>query len=191
MVRVCILTGNGINCENETAKAFEASDVKTEIVHINQLINNDKKLKEFDILALPGGFSYGDEIQSGKVMALKIRKYILNDLNEFIANNKLVIGICNGFQIMVHLNLFDHKEISLVENQEEKFINQWVDLSVNTQSLWTKNFPQDISLPIRHGEGRLLSMNKIMPEQIIFKYHSNINGSDDAIAGITNKKEMS
>lgn len=188
MVRVCVLAGNGINCENETAMAFTEANATSTIVHINQLITKEVNLADFDILALPGGFSYGDEIQSGKILALKLKKYLMQELRDFIHQNKLIIGICNGFQMLVHLDLFDQAETALMENETEKFINTWVDLKVNTNSFWTKDFTSIIPMPIRHGEGRFYSKTDFPKEQVLFTYTQNINGSQDAIAGITNKK---
>lgn len=188
MVKVCVLAGNGINCENETAMAFAASNAQTSIVHINQLITKEINLSDFDILALPGGFSYGDEIQSGKVLALKIKKHLNQELKNFIEQDKLVIGICNGFQMLVHLDLFDQTQTALMENETEKFINTWVDLKVNTNSFWTQDFPKRIAMPIRHGEGLFYSKEEFPKEQVLFSYTQNINGSQDAIAGITNKQ---
>lgn len=190
MVRVLILKGNGINCENETAKAFMSKDTSVNIVHINELINNEYQLNDFDIFAIPGGFSYGDEIQSGKILALKLKKYLAQDINTFIAANKLIIGICNGFQILTQLDLFTEKKrtCTLAHNKNEKFINKWQGLHVNTNSFWTKGFPAHYAMPVRHGEGRLVCSEELQAEQVLFRYDQDINGSINQIAGITNLK---
>lgn len=188
MVNVIVLRGNGINCENETAKAFSSQETSVQIVHVNELINKDFYLKDFDILAIPGGFSYGDEIQSGKIMALKLKKHLIKDLKQFIESKKLIIGICNGFQILTQLDLFstNKREFSLTTNNNNKFINRWEEMDINLDSLWTKNFPKSYAMPVRHAQGKLILKNKISSDQIIFRYKNDINGSTDQIAGITN-----
>lgn len=190
MIKVLVLKGNGINCEIETAKAFETVQTNVTIAHVNQLIAKELVLSDFDIFALPGGFSYGDEIQSGKILALKLKKYLSKEIHDFIQSDKLVIGICNGFQILTQLDVFSDKkrEYSLSTNTSGKFINRWEKMNVNTNSLWTKNFPSEYAMPVRHAQGKLIAKNEIAPDQIIFQYQRDINGSVNNIAGITNPK---
>ena len=103
--RVLVLSGYGINCERETKFAFELAGAQADIIHINDLINKEKNLEEFHILAIPGGFSYGDDTGSGNALANKIRLNLWEELKKFIDSGKLIIGICNGFQVLTNLGL--------------------------------------------------------------------------------------
>jgi len=187
MINVLILSGNGINCEIESANAFKRENTKVTIAHVNELIDKKIRLKDYSILVLPGGFSYGDEISSGKILALKLKKFLMSDIHEFISQSKYIVGICNGFQILSHLDLFDIP-ISLVDNIEDRFINKWVELEVNQSLFWTKSISKEISMPIRHAQGRVYCEDEVPKEQILFKYKHNLNGSSQSIAGVTNKK---
>jgi len=99
--KVCVLRSAGTNCDQETAAAFKLAGAAAELLHINSLVNNRRTLEDFHILALPGGFSYGDDVASGKIFANELRFKLLDSLVKFIADGKLIIGICNGFQILV------------------------------------------------------------------------------------------
>lgn len=109
-VKTLILYGYGINCDNETQYGFELAGADTEKVHINELINKEKKLKDYQILALPGGFSFGDDISAGRVLANKFKYNLQKELDSFINKGKLIIGICNGFQAMVKLGILPNLE---------------------------------------------------------------------------------
>ena len=104
--RFLILTGDGINCANETAWAFELAGGQAEIVHINDLLDKPERLLDFDGMAFPGGFSFGDDLGSGQVMALKMRHALGTELKAFVAKGSPIIGICNGFQMLTKLGLF-------------------------------------------------------------------------------------
>lgn len=200
-IKALILTGDGINCEVETALAFSEKGIRAEIIHITDLINNPQILDTAHILALPGGFSFGDEIGSGQILALKLKYALQVELQKFIDNKKLVIGICNGFQALVRLGLlpkpFAERTMTLTHNRQGHFINRWVDLDVPTSNcVWTKELKgKKISLPIRHGEGRIvfkgnsdeqLKTYKTLSEQgqIALSYVEDINGSYNEIAGV-------
>jgi phosphoribosylformylglycinamidine synthase len=133
-IHVLVLTGDGINCETETALAFNEHGVKSTIVHIQDLINNPSMLLTSHILALPGGFSFGDEIGSGQILALKLKYSLGDELKKFIEEGKLVIGICNGFQALVRLGLlpkpFTQRVMTLTHNRQGHFIDRWVDLNI-------------------------------------------------------------
>lgn len=198
---VLVLTGDGINCEEETAMAFKEHGVTTRIVHIQDLIENPKLLSDAHILAMPGGFSFGDEIGSGQILALKIKYSMGEALKDFINSGKLIIGICNGFQALVRLGLlpkpFTKREMTLTHNRQGHFIDRWVELIVPTSKcVWTQKIPnQKIALPIRHGEGKIVfggdqSLQKktyemlLGNEQIALTYVEDINGSYEKIAGV-------
>ena len=163
MVDVLVLTGYGINCDEETKFAFDKSGARAEVVHVNDLIGGKKKLSDYQILTFPGGFSYGDDTGSGYALANKIRNHLWNDLEDFVKGNNLAIGICNGFQVMVNLGLlpaldgkYGEVQAALEHNTSARYIDRWVDLEFNNNSPWTKDVGK-ISVPIAHGEGRFFA----------------------------------
>jgi len=201
------MSGYGINCETESKNAFELAGAKAEIVHINDLISKKKNMSDYDILMFPGGFSYGDDTGSGQAFADKIKNNLWDDLKQFIEDKKLILGVCNGFQIMTHLGLFDTEgnygnRISALEsNNSNRYECRWVHIKHNnTNCVFTKDI--DIThLPVAHGEGRFFcnseTLNKLKENnQIVFtycdenknpadqKYPLNPNGSMQDIAGI-------
>lgn len=190
-VKVCIVTGDGVNCERETMRAFEKAGANCHITHINEKVNLD----DFHILAFPGGFSFGDELGSGKVFALKIEEVYGNEIKEFVAKGKPIIGICNGFQVLTKLGIFstkDNPQLGLAHNESGQFINKWSALKVNGEkSIWLKGI-KELFLPIRHGEGRFVAGNNGAKGSESFKssgcdvlhYVDNPNGSMGDIAGI-------
>jgi len=191
-VKVLILTGDGVNCELETALAFSRLGASTDILHINELSSGEFILSQYHILALPGGFSFGDELGSGKVFSLKLKKYLSNQINDFIADGRPVIGICNGFQVLCKLGVFNSDKcmVGLAHNDHGRFIDRWVDISVkNNESLWLKGI-EKLKLPVRHGEGRFvfnsedLSDSNAVPSLF---YSEDINGSLQNIAGVCDK----
>ena len=209
-MRALILSGYGINCEDETLNAFKTVGIKAAIVHVNDLIENVNKLKNFQILALPGGFSYGDHTGSGNAMAHKIKNNLFEQIINFIEQDKLVIGICNGCQILVNLGIVPalegyKREVALVENDIATYQCRWVKLKVvNQRSPWLKKINY-LSLPVAHQEGKFIAAKKILgklnkKKLIICKYVNNYgflakkqfpynpNGSIDDIAAITNPK---
>lgn len=199
-VKALVVTGYGINCEEETAYAFELAGAKAEIVHINDLISMGENLEDYQILAFPGGFSYGDDTGAGKAFANRIKNHLWEKMKLFIAKDRLIIGICNGFQIMVNLGLFG--EVALTHNNSARYTVRWVDLKVENSSPWLKGL-KTISLPIAHGEGKFFALpqtlKKLATKNLIalryFKGEAcnyqnlpvNPNGSLDDIAGISDR----
>lgn len=198
--RFLILSGDGINCERETCKAFELAGASASVVHINDLLLQPSLLKQFQGMAIPGGFSFGDELGSGQILALKIRHALSQEFQVFITNKKPVIGICNGFQVLVKLGILPDpnktRTTSLTQNQGGSFINAWVPLRKMTKTVchWTTLLPTDsFELPIRHGEGRIVFLaghekdiyQQLMQQgQIPLVYEKNLNGSFQNIAGL-------
>lgn len=159
--KALIFSGYGLNCEEETKFAFELAGASVDIVHINDLIDGVKKIKNYDILAFPGGFSYGDDTGSGKAYANRVKNHLMQDLEAFVAKDKLVIGICNGFQILTNLGLLPG---ALTFNDGARYIDRWVDLKIeNNQSPWLKGINK-ISLPVAHGEGKFYAEDRILKE---------------------------
>ena len=179
--KVCVLRTAGTNCDKETAFAFSKAGAAAELVHINNLVQGDKDLADYQILALPGGFSYGDDIASGKVFANELSCKLSEALKKFIDHGKLIIGICNGFQVLVKSGLLPgtrpyrigryaplrknnhfEQEASLMINDSGKFEDRWVYLSTphpaprTKKCVWTKNLPEVIYLPVAHGEGKFM-----------------------------------
>lgn len=206
--KVLVLTGFGINCDIETRYAFELAGAGADRVHINDLINGNKKLSDYHILAFPGGFSFGDDIASGKVLANMIKYNIGDQIREFIDDGKLIIGICNGFQAMVKMGLlpgfkgdYTNQEVTLTFNDSGRFEDRWVHLKVNKRSkcVFTKG-SEDRYLPVRHGEGKFVVKDAQTLEnlkrgnQIVYQYIDpegkaagypyNPNGSIENIAAI-------
>lgn len=159
--RVLVFSGYGLNCEEETKFGFEWVGALVDIVHINDIIAGLKKLSDYQILSFPGGFSYGDETGSGNAYANKIKHHLRDKLQNFLKKDGLVIGICNGFQILVNLGLFP--ESALLHNASARFVARWVDLRVENDTPWLKNL-KEFSLPIAHGEGNFYAPEKTLEE---------------------------
>lgn len=161
--KAIILSGYGLNCEEETAAAFEFAGGKADIVHINDLVDGVKDLRSYQILAIPGGFSYGDDTGSGKAYANKMNNHLRSQLADFVSRDKLVIGICNGFQILTQTGLVPG---ALTANKNARYLDRWVDLvsrvTVDT-SPWLSGITS-FSLPIAHGEGRYYAGSDIIKE---------------------------
>ena len=194
--KIIILSGYGLNCEEETKFAFEWAGGSAEIVHINDLIAEPKMLNEYNILVFPGGFSYGDDTGSGKAYANKFKNHLSKELAGFLSRDTLAIGICNGFQIMTNLGILPG---ALTYNKNGQYIDRWVDLEMKGKSPWLLGIKK-ISLPIAHGEGRYVISEKEYKilkknKQIAFTYtkgeickfqnlEKNPNGALHDIAGV-------
>ncbi len=207
--QVGVLTGYGINCEEETKTAFEKVGGVGEIVHINDLIANKKLLKRFQILAIPGGFSYGDDTGSGNGFANKLKNNLWEDLRHFIELDRLVIGICNGSQVLANLGLFPaiekkygEKQVAILHNDNATYTDRWVDLKAEGNSPWVKEV-ETFSCPIAHGEGKFYAEDgtlEIINQKglVALRYTkgemcnylslpANPNGAVEDIAGITDE----
>lgn len=194
--KIMIMSGYGLNCEEETKFAFEKAGGAADIVHINDLIAAPGMLSEYQVLAFPGGFSYGDDTGSGKAYANKFKAHLMRELAEFLERDTLVIGICNGFQIIASLGILPG---ALTYNKNAKYIDRWVDLKATGRSPWLAGI-EKISLPIAHGEGCYVLSRKEYQrmkrkKEITFEYEkgeicrfqnleANPNGSSYNIAGV-------
>lgn len=186
MKRAWVLTGDGINCEEETAEACARAGFHTDIFHLSELLKNPRDLSECSLLVIPGGFSFGDELGSGRVLSLRIRHQLRWNLADFAEKGGLVLGICNGFQVLVALGVFGDG-VALAANSEGRFRNEWVKLRVSSAGAKSPFLEgiKDIELPIRHGEGRLmLSSEREKDLTPALEYESNPNGSWKATAGL-------
>ncbi len=194
-----IVRSAGINCDQELAHAFELAGADTQIVHLNKLIEQPQLIDQAQIIGFPGGFSYGDDIAAGRILANKVRHQLLAPLQNAIERKTPIIGICNGFQVLAKLGLLpnisgqDGKQIiTLADNNTGRFLDRWLPIQVNANAncIWTKDLGL-IDLPIANGEGRFVADS---PETLTYlqennlialSYPQNPNGSDADIAGIT------
>ncbi|HXH12159.1 MAG TPA: phosphoribosylformylglycinamidine synthase I [Alphaproteobacteria bacterium] len=163
--RALILTGYGINTDYETAHAFDLPAVggKGVRVHLNDLIAAPQMLHDYQMFVIPGGFSFGDDIASGKVLAVKLRAHLLEALQDFVARGRLVLGICNGFQVLVKLGLLPNlagtclQDVTVTFNDSGRFEDRWVYLAVDPTSTCVFTTGMDrVYLPVRHGEGKFV-----------------------------------
>ena len=169
--KVMVLRTAGTNCDKETTFAFQAAGANAELVHINELTGHRRELSNYHILALPGGFTYGDDIASGKILANELKFKLEEALQKFIEDGKLIIGICNGFQTLVKAGLlpnlsgdFQTIEATLILNDSNKFEDRWVYLKkpqvishkLQVKCVWIEGINKIIQLPIAHGEGKFI-----------------------------------
>ena len=209
-VNAVVLRAAGINCDLETEYALELAGASAQRIHINRIIRDKKLLEQFQIMVFPGGFSYGDDVAAGKIMANQITHYLSEAIKKFIDDGKLVLGICNGFQILVKSGILPggdngqlgcHDMVTITYNDSGKFEDRWVYLAPQTEKCVFIEPGRQIYLPIAHGEGKLTTKDQATLEklksdkQIAFKYVDkdgrqggypvNPNGSIDSIAGLT------
>lgn len=160
--RALVLCGDGINCDYESEYALTLSGFEASRMHVSALLEQPRALADSDICLLPGGFSYGDEIASGKVLGVKLKERLNESLQNYIDKGKMVLGICNGFQVLVQMGLLPESDankprtVSLLRNTNRTFLDRWVslDVSLATNSPFFRGLNK-IELPVRHGEGRL------------------------------------
>lgn len=205
--KVCILRTDGTNCDEELFYAFEKFGGTPEYVHINQLRNKLKNLKTFRILALPGGFSYGDDVVSGKILAVELISFLKDEITNYINKEGLVLGICNGFQTLIRTGLLPFNQlgkmsVTMAQNESGHFECRWIKLKSQKSKcvFLNENAGQIGDFAINSGEGRFFStpdiIKKVEDENLVIlryvdekghptqKYPQNPNGSINAIAGV-------
>ncbi|MEX0819143.1 MAG: phosphoribosylformylglycinamidine synthase subunit PurQ, partial [Pirellulaceae bacterium] len=160
--RVVILRAPGTNCDLESAHAFELAGGKSELVHINQWLGNPSLSSQYQILCLPGGFSYGDDISAGRILGNQIRHHLQETLAEFKSAGKLILGICNGFQVLIRsgILLADDEQgepATLTWNASGKFEDRWVKLGVDGQRSVFLRGTESLYLPVAHAEGKFVT----------------------------------
>lgn len=209
---VAVLFTDGTNCDRETIEAFNLAGAAAERVHVSELEAGSRDLADYEALAVPGGFSYGDDVASGKVLAVELVTQLGEQLHTFTKNDeKPVIGICNGFQVLVKTGLLPEGSIAaeqhmtLTDNDSNRFECRWVDVSVNPENrcVFLNGLPERMHLQVAHGEGKLVVPSVELQEleenrQIVFQYvddagepteahPANPNGSVKGITGVTDK----
>lgn len=200
-IKTLILRAPGTNCDEETAFAFQQAGAETSLVHIGQLIRHEKYLKDYQIMVFPGGFTYGDDLGAGRVLANEIRLKLRADLERFVESGYLILGICNGFQVLVKAGILpglkSQQELTLTTNDSGRFECRWVYLSANSNSkcIFTRGI-ENLYLPIAHGEGKVFAVADTLGELDKTLYYTdekgsrsagypyNPNGSMENIAGI-------
>ncbi|OGR53531.1 MAG: phosphoribosylformylglycinamidine synthase I [Elusimicrobia bacterium RIFCSPLOWO2_02_FULL_39_32] len=202
-VKALVLRSVGTNCDLETRQALKSAGAKVDVLHLNQILQKPEQLLAFSILVIPGGFSYGDDIAAGKILANELKFKIGAQLQQMARLGHLIIGICNGFQVLVKTGLLPGYEdfsfqqnSTLTQNLSGRFQCEWVALKrENSCAQYLKGIPLHFELPIAHGEGNFVTKDlKILQEieknkQVVFRYEGkNPNGSMNAIAGICNQK---
>ncbi len=213
--RTLILRTAGTNCDVETARAFELAGSQPVLLHTNRLLENPAELHEFEVLAIPGGFSYGDDIAAGRIFANQINHYLRDGLLRFVDNGKPIIGICNGFQVLVQTGLLpgsivgkSAQSCTLTGNDCGRLVDCWVHLTArSTKCIWTAGLGT-IELPVAHGEGKFVPSDEQVRTALrdcdrvalVYsrsdgtaaggKFPENPNGSVDDIAGICDESGL-
>ena len=208
-VKALVLTGFGLNCDGETAYALEKAGAEVRRVHMNSLMERDVRLEDFKIFVIGGGFSWGDDHGAGVIMAMRLKHRLRDDLLEFVERGGVVMGICNGFQVLVNVGLLPgfelremRREVALINNDCGRFRNQWVHLVPDPASpcVATRGLVP-LEFPVRHGEGKFTADSAVLQRlieghQVILRYARpdgepadgvfpfNPNGSESDIAGI-------
>ena len=157
-----VVRAPGTNCDQETQFAFEMAGAKSECFHINHLLENPDLGKQFQILCIPGGFSYGDDIAAGRIFANQFRLFLSDLIHDFKSNQKLILGICNGFQVLMKSGAFfesDEPTATLTWNESGKYDDRWVDLCSTSSQCVFLNGIEKMYLPIAHAEGRFVPQN--------------------------------
>ncbi|MFQ6049113.1 MAG: phosphoribosylformylglycinamidine synthase I, partial [Phycisphaerae bacterium] len=205
-VRVLVLRAAGINCDQETAYAWQLAGATADLVHINRLIAQPRLLDHYQVLTIPGGFSYGDNIAAGKILASQIVHYLADQIRQFIQAGKLLLGICNGLQVLVKACLLPGwsqtpQPLTLSYNDSGRFEDRWVHLKVTCHHCVFLPPGQILHLPVAHAEGKVVARDRAVIRRLRREglvalrytdargrpgpYPLNPNGSDDHIAGLT------
>ncbi len=208
-MKVAVLQIEGTNCEEESYEAFRYFNQDVEYLHLNLLRHGKKNIEDYDILFIPGGFSAGDYVRAGAIFAARLKAIAWKALKKFVEDeSKRIIGVCNGFQVLIELGILpgvdgisEEPQAALMTNDSNKFECRWVYLSKEVDSAFSRDVPERIALPVAHAEGKFFTYPKILEEieanrQVVFRYVSpnggkaeypwNPNGSLNDIAALVN-----
>lgn len=175
--RVLVLRAPGTNCDIETAYAFEQAGAIAERLHIARLLERPDLLRDFQIFCVPGGFSYGDDVAAGRILALQIRHHLLAAIQEFHERDRLILGICNGFQVLLKAGIVvppdsDGKPVAtLTWNDTARYEDRWVYLRVVSDRCVFLHGIQELQLPVAHAEGKFVVRNVDWLEQLVRQGH--------------------
>jgi phosphoribosylformylglycinamidine synthase len=196
--KAIVLSGYGFNADAELAEALRLAGAVPERLHIADLMADPERVLGARILAFPGGFSFGDHLGSGQVVALLCRRTLRRELERFIVDGGLAIGVCNGFQALVRMGILPNRdglwgrEVSLIQNESGRFVDGWYGVLFEGKSrcLWTEGLARRL-LPVRHGEGRFVARDEATLQAledeglVAVRYEGEgPNGSERAIAGV-------
>ncbi|HSV26365.1 MAG TPA: phosphoribosylformylglycinamidine synthase I [Sedimentisphaerales bacterium] len=209
-IRAIVLRAAGINCDFETEFALELAGAEACRIHINRLIENPSLLDDCHLLVFPGGFSYGDDVAAGKILANQIAHHLADPVREFISKGRLVLGICNGFQIIVKAGILPggslssvgsgNPAVTITSNDSGKYEDRWVYLEPDQKKCVFIEPGRRICLPVAHGEGKVVARDQktlelLKANHVAFRYVDrdgnrggfpvNPNGAMDDIAGLT------
>lgn len=187
MVKTVVLRAPGTNCDAEAVFAFQQAGAEVTSVHVNKLIRREQRLSDYQIMVIPGGFTYGDDIAAGKVLANELRLKLGEDIIRFIETGGLILGICNGFQVLVKAGILPEPSaegsprLTLTANDSGRFECRWVHLAVNKQSpcVFTEGIDR-LYLPVAHGEGKVVADPGVLPELNVALYYTDEQGNSEA-----------
>lgn len=209
MPTAAVIRTAGTNCDSELVRAFSLAGAEPQTIHLDRLIAEPDRLDEFDLLGFPGGFSYGDDIASGRIFAMRVRERLYPALRRAIDRGCPIIGVCNGFQVLVQVGLLPGpaagepwpadrpppQTVALTDNIQARFVDRWVPVAAEPSSVcvWTRGLAGNadtMQLPVAHGEGRFITASPQVTAdlertgRVALRYLDNYNGSQGAIAGI-------
>jgi len=202
-VKTLILRAPGTNCDVESAFAFERAGAQVDLIHVDELIRRQKPLSNYLIMVIPGGFTYGDDISAGRILANELRIKLGDEVQKFVDDGRLILGICNGFQVLVKAGILSKsrgdnlQSLTIAGNDSGRFECRWVYLRVNKKSpcIFTRGIDL-MYLPVAHGEGKVIIEQRVPEELNVALYYAdetgdiqagyphNPNGSVNNIAGI-------
>lgn len=196
--RALVLRTAGTNCDIETQFSLEQAGFSADRIHVNHIIENPAMLDEYQFMLFPGGFSYGDDIASGKILASQMIHQLAEPLNRFYDAGKLMLGICNGFQILIKSGLLPwgrvdaataHRDATLTWNDCGQFLCRWVDMRADSDKCVFLKKGEKISLPMAHGEGKFVTatgeiLEKLKSQDQIALRYVNEDGSDAGETGV-------
>ena len=186
-VKVLLLRAPGTNRDGDTAFAFERAGAAVTSAHVNELIRRECDLFDYQIFVIPGGFSYGDDIASGKVLANELKLKFGEDVLRFVDDGRLVLGICNGFQVLVKSGILPRVKkgqtprVTLTNNDSGRFECRWVYLGINRKSpcVFTKGM-EDMYIPVAHGEGKFSGDLSAISNANVAVYYTDAQGNKGA-----------
>jgi phosphoribosylformylglycinamidine synthase len=190
-VRALVIRAPGTNCDREAAYAFELAGAEASLVHMNEMISGRRSLRDFSIFVIPGGFSYGDDLGAGKVMANELEQRLRDQVVDFVERGGVALGICNGFQVLVRAGLlptpFGGQRVSLLPNTSGRFECRWVHLrsAEGNPCIFTRGI-EALDLAVAHGEGRLYVPDDVIPEVVPVLQYAMPDGSEPRYPGDPN-----